>query len=66
MPSIYRTEIRLPEILIQRPGKLRRSGTGWHLTVEQQSIDILLGTLPWGLSEIRLPWLEYPLRVDWA
>lgn len=51
---------------LQRQGKLTRTNDGWHLTVEQQSIDILLGTLPWILSTIRLPWLQEPLRVDWA
>jgi hypothetical protein len=51
---------------LQREGKLTRTRQGWHLTVEQQSIDILLGTLPWTLSMIRLPWLAQPVQVDWA
>ncbi len=52
---------------LQRQGKLvRTTEDGWHLTVEQQSIDILLGTLPWNLSVIRFPWLTQPVQVDWA
>lgn len=51
---------------LQRQGKLTHTQDGWRLTVEQHSIDILLGTLPWNLSEIRLPWLRQPVWVDWA
>jgi hypothetical protein len=51
---------------LQRQGKLTRTQGGWHLTVEQRSIDILLGTLPWSLSVIQYPWLNQPVRVDWA
>jgi hypothetical protein len=51
---------------LQRQGKLRHTRDGWRLTVEQQSIDILLGTLPWNLSVVRLPWLRQPVWVDWA
>lgn len=51
---------------LQRHGKLTQTCDGWRLTVEQQSIDILLRTLPWILSVIRLPWLKQPVQVDWA
>jgi hypothetical protein len=51
---------------LQRQGKLTHTRDGWRLTVEQQSIDILLGTLPWNLSVIRLSWLRQPVWVDWA
>ncbi len=51
---------------LQRQGKLTHTRDGWRLTVEQHSIDILLGTLPWNLSVIRLPWLRQPVWVDWA
>lgn len=56
----------LRETFLQREGKLERLEVGWRLTVEQRSLDILLGWLPWGLSIVRLPWMAQPLWVDWA
>ncbi|BAY90663.1 MULTISPECIES: contractile injection system tape measure protein [unclassified Tolypothrix] len=51
---------------LQREGKLTRSSDGnWQLQVEQQSIDILLSRLPWGLSMVKLPWMEELLIVEW-
>ncbi len=50
---------------LQRAGKLLRKETGWHLTVEKNTIDILLDKLPWPLSMLRLPWMNDSLRVDW-
>jgi hypothetical protein len=50
---------------LQRDGKLATKENGWQLTVEQRTIDILLGKIPWGFSTIRLPWMEQILSVDW-
>lgn len=50
---------------LQRPGSLKLKGSGWLLTVEQKTIDILLGKLPWGFSTIRMPWMQDALSVDW-
>jgi len=51
---------------LQRQGKLTRSDTGnWKLRIEQQSIDILLSRLPWGLSMVKLPWMTEVLVVEW-
>jgi Contractile injection system tape measure protein len=56
----------LREGFLQREGKLTRSGEGnWKLQVEQQAIDILLGSLPWGLSMVTLPWMDELLIVEW-
>jgi Contractile injection system tape measure protein len=56
----------LREGFLQREGKLTRSGDGnWKLQVEQQAIDILLGSLPWGLSMVTLPWMDELLIVEW-
>ncbi|PAX56947.1 hypothetical protein CK510_09915 [Brunnivagina elsteri CCALA 953] len=56
----------LREGFLQREGKLTRSGDGnWKLQVEQQAVDILLGSLPWGLSMVTLPWMEGLLIVEW-
>lgn len=52
---------------LQREGKLMRSGESrWKLQVEQQAIDILLSRLPWGVSMVRLPWMDGLLTVEWT
>jgi hypothetical protein len=49
-----------------RPGKLSMRAGEWLLQVETQGVDVLLGELPWGISAIRLPWMERILWVEWA
>lgn len=49
-----------------RPGKLSlRSDGDWLLQIEPGAYDILLDQLPWGISMIKLPWMERLLRVEW-
>jgi len=56
----------LREAFLLRPGKLSLSESGeWLLRVEPQSIDILLDQLPWGISRIKLPWMDTMLNVEW-
>ncbi len=50
---------------LMRPGKLDQVDTGWHLTIEKNTIDILLDQLPWTLSLLKLPWMKHRVRVDW-
>jgi hypothetical protein len=50
---------------LQRNGSLELKENGWLLTVEQKTVDILLGKLPWGFSTVRLPWMKHILSVDW-
>jgi hypothetical protein len=56
----------LREGFLQREGKLTRIESGWKLQVERQSIDVLLGRLPWGLSMVKLPWMSDLLVVEWT
>jgi Contractile injection system tape measure protein len=51
---------------ILREGKLVDRGDGWLLQVEQKTMDILLGQLPWGLSMVRFPWMQQLLTVEWS
>lgn len=60
------TAAGLRETFLQRQGKLAWRDEAWRLVVEQRSVDVLLGYLPWGLSAIKLPWMDAPLYVDWA
>lgn len=55
----------LREAYLQRNGKLEHIYSGWHLTVEHKTLDILLNRLPWGISLIKLPWMAEMLTVTW-
>jgi hypothetical protein len=49
-----------------RPGKVSLRDDGdWLLQVESRAYDILLDQLPWGISMIKLPWMEKTLWVEW-
>lgn len=56
----------LRQTFLQRDGKLVRTDTGWKLNVEQKTVDILMGKLPWGISAIRLPWMNTVLNIEWV
>jgi hypothetical protein len=50
-----------------RFGKLSvRSDGDWLLQVEAKTVDILLNQLPWGISMIKLPWMQKMLWVEWS
>jgi len=49
-----------------RPGKLSCKNDGdWLLQVEPRTFDILLDQLPWGISMVKLPWMEKMIWVEW-
>ncbi|MEO1418159.1 MAG: contractile injection system tape measure protein [Bacteroidota bacterium] len=56
----------LRENFLRRKGKLQKFPTYWELWVEQETVDILLNKLPWGLTPIYLPWLPEPINVHWT
>ena len=56
----------LRETFIAREGKLQFQEGHWKLAVEQKGTDILLDHLPYMISVIKLPWLKYLFKVDWA
>jgi hypothetical protein len=51
---------------LTREGKLQWQGDEWRLRVTQQSYDLLLNRLPWGLSVVRLPWMPWVLKTEWV
>lgn len=55
----------LRTLFLQRPGALRKAGTHKILSVEPDTTDVLLGNLPWSLTQVTLPWLADPLLVEW-
>ncbi|MEL7589406.1 MAG: contractile injection system tape measure protein [Prolixibacteraceae bacterium] len=55
----------LSEGFLVRKGKLVTAGLQHRLIVEQRSHDLLLAYLPWGISMVKLRWLDQLLTVDW-
>ena len=55
----------LREAFLSRKGKLDWREDTTILYVESKPIDVLLESLPWGLSYIHLPWLKSPFSIIW-
>jgi hypothetical protein len=55
----------LQETFLQRSGSLSLSSEGWTLVVENKAYDVLLQTLPWGLSFIKNSLMTEPIFVEW-
>ena len=54
----------LQEIFIRRKGELTFKQNELFLQVEQHAADVLIGGLPWGISTIKLPWLQHIIHTD--
>jgi hypothetical protein len=50
---------------LQREGRLVFEDEHWNLKVQEQSFDMLLAHLPWGISVVKLPWMPHILHVEW-
>ncbi|WP_437664812.1 contractile injection system tape measure protein [Sorangium sp. So ce1182] len=48
-----------------RKGALGVRDGSWLLRVERASHDVVLDRFPWGMSWVKLPWMEAPLAVEW-
>jgi hypothetical protein len=55
----------LREGFLRRNGKLYTKNERLCLQVESGAIDVLLDSLPWNLSLVKLPWLKDILYVEW-
>lgn len=65
-PKIGNTSIQgFQTSFLQREGRLEKTEEGWSLKVEQRSFDMLLDSLPWSITLIKLPWMPKPLHVEW-
>ncbi|MGY6521117.1 MAG: contractile injection system tape measure protein [Mongoliitalea sp.] len=53
----------LREMFIHRDGKLELDKP--RLIVERKAQDLLMDSLPWGISVIKLPWMRDTLFVNW-
>lgn len=56
----------LREGFLQREGKLQLKNKAWVLKVEKKTLDILMESLPWSFSRIKLPWMKSYIRVEWT
>lgn len=57
----------LRSAFLLRPGKVSfRDDGDWLLQVEASGVDILLEQLPWGISMIKLPWMNRMVWVEWG
>ncbi len=55
----------LRESFLLREGKLVKMDNRWILQVSRKSHDILLDTLPWGISVVKLKWMDHTIHVEW-
>lgn len=50
---------------LQRNGRLKIEDHQYEVEVENSGIDILLDKVPWGFRNIKLPWMEKPILIQW-
>lgn len=55
----------LRETFLQRNGKLEFKNENLELWIEGKGVDILLDQIPWGISTIKMPWMEHILFCHW-
>lgn len=55
----------IQETFIQREGILKIKKESIALVVEKRGVDVLLNSIPWNISLIKLPWVEKPMHVEW-
>lgn len=55
----------LREAFLWRQGKLFSTDEGWRLEIQRKTEDLLLNSLPWGFSMIKLHWMPRLLSVSW-
>jgi hypothetical protein len=53
------------ETFLKRDGIITGSGKDWLLQVERKTVDVLLESIPWGYSTIKLPWNDYLINTEW-
>ncbi|MGB5418177.1 contractile injection system tape measure protein [Algibacter sp.] len=53
------------ETYLQRDGFLKIKEDAITLRIEKKGVDVLLNSLSWNISLIKLGWMEKPLYVEW-
>lgn len=55
----------IQETFLKREGILRFKTDKVTLEVEKKGVDILLESIPWNISLIKLAWMKVPIYVEW-
>jgi hypothetical protein len=55
----------IQETFFQREGVLSVLKENYKLTIPKKGVDVLVESIPWNLSMIKLPWMEKPLHIEW-
>ncbi len=55
----------IQQTFIQREGILRFQKDKVSLVVVKKGVDILLDSIPWNISLIKLSWMKKPIYVEW-
>ena len=55
----------IQETFFQLRGILQISQEKITLIIEKKGVDVLLESISWNISMIKLPWMERPIHVDW-
>jgi hypothetical protein len=56
----------IQETFLQREGILRFKHEEVLLEVEKKGVDILVKSIPWNISLIKLSWMKKPMHVEWV
>jgi Contractile injection system tape measure protein len=48
-----------------RKGQLSARDGIWRLRVERETYDVVLDRFPWSVNWLKLPWMEFPMQVEW-
>lgn len=55
----------IQETFLQRAGILRFGTDKIMLEVDKKGVDVLLNSIPWNISLIKLSWMKNPIYVEW-
>jgi hypothetical protein len=56
----------IQETFLQRDGILIIKEDKMVLTVDKKGVDVLLNSIPWNITLIKLPWMQKPLYAEWV
>ena len=54
------------ETFLNREARLVERAEFWQMNVEKRGYDVLLPSIPWKYSPVKLPWMPKPIVVEWA
>jgi hypothetical protein len=55
----------IQETFLQRNGILKFDSDKITLTVDKKGVDVLISSIPWNISLIKLSWMKLPIFVEW-